>query len=148
MVGYGTVYNGNFPNNNFTQQTLYGQQFPSQQQQQNTMQIGLNGKIVDSEEMVRATEVPLGGYGIFPKADFSEIFIKTWNNNGTTNITRYAAVAPKPVEPVALLEDSQNKVLDRIKELETKIDSLIQAKTQGAPQEIYPVSMEGRKNEF
>ena len=49
----------------------------------------LQGKIVDGEEMVKATEVPFGGYGVFPKADLSEIFIKTWNGNGTTQITSY-----------------------------------------------------------
>jgi hypothetical protein len=55
-------------------------------QQQN---VGINGKIVDSEDIVKATEVPIGGYGVFPKADLSEIYIKTWNNNGTTSILIY-----------------------------------------------------------
>jgi hypothetical protein len=55
-------------------------------QQQN---VGINGKIVDSEDIVKATEVPIGGYGVFPKADLSEIYIKTWNNNGTTSILTY-----------------------------------------------------------
>jgi hypothetical protein len=50
----------------------------------------LNGKLVDGEEMVKATEVPIGSYGIFPKADFSEIYIKSWNNNGTTSIVKFA----------------------------------------------------------
>jgi hypothetical protein len=40
---------------------------------------GLNGKLVDSEDMARVTEVPIGGYGIFPKADLSEVYIKSWN---------------------------------------------------------------------
>ena len=94
MNYYGTNYNGSFypnsPYNNYAKQQAQVQQFPIQQQQ-----MGLNGKIVDSEDMVKATEVPIGGYGIFPKADLSEIFVKTWNNNGTTSIVKYAAVAPQ-----------------------------------------------------
>jgi hypothetical protein len=48
---------------------------------------------VDSEEMVKATEVPIGSYGVFPKADLSEIYLKTWNNNGTTSIIKFTPVA-------------------------------------------------------
>ena len=62
----------------------------------------INGKIVDSEEMVRATEVPMGGYGVFPKADLSEIYLKIWNNNGTTGVVKY-----KPEENKAILEQQQ-----------------------------------------
>ena len=70
--------------NNMPQQMNFTQQMPPSQ---------LNGKIVDSEEMVRATEVPMGSYGIFPKADMSEVFIKIWNQNGTTNIIHYKPAA-------------------------------------------------------
>lgn len=34
--------------------------------------------MVDSLDVAKATEVPIGGYGIFPKADLSEIYIKSW----------------------------------------------------------------------
>jgi hypothetical protein len=37
---------------------------------------GLQGKVVDGVDMVKATEVMFGGYGVFPKADLSEIYIK------------------------------------------------------------------------
>lgn len=54
MNYYGTNYNGSFypnsPYNNYAQQQAQVQQFPIQQQQ-----MGLNGKIVDSEDMVKAT---------------------------------------------------------------------------------------------
>lgn len=138
MNYYGTNYNGSFypnsPYNNYTQQQAQVQQFPIQQQQ-----MGLNGKIVDSEDMVKATEVPIGGYGIFPKADLSEIFVKTWNNNGTTSIVKYAAVAPQTLG-TSTIEDSQSKILSRIDSLESKLDSLIQTKiqVQTQTQDIYP----------
>ena len=41
----------------------------------------LLGKVVDGEDVVKATEVPFGGYGVFPKADLSELYIKSWNND-------------------------------------------------------------------
>ena len=52
----------------------YGQQVVQQQTTTNT----LNGKIVESEDIVRATEIPMGSYGVFPKADLSDIYIKSW----------------------------------------------------------------------
>ena len=37
----------------------------------------VQGKLVDSIEVVKASEVPFGSYGLFPKADLSEIYIKS-----------------------------------------------------------------------
>ena len=108
--------------NNMPQQMNFTQQMqPSQ----------LNGKIVDSEEMVRATEVPMGSYGIFPKADMSEVFIKTWNPNGTTSITHYKPAAAADSTDVRnyqqpLLEDNSDKIIDRIEQMEMKIEELFE----------------------
>lgn len=46
-------------------------QYPRMSQQ--SQSVGLNGKFVDNYDIVKVTEVPMGGYGIFPKADLSEI---------------------------------------------------------------------------
>lgn len=99
------------------------QQMPSSQ---------LNGKIVDSEEMVRATEVPMGSYGIFPKADMSEIFIKTWNPNGTTNIIHYKPAGTADSQnkhdyQQPFLEDKvADKIIDRLEQMEEKIEELFE----------------------
>lgn len=87
----------------------------------------LNGKIVDGEDVVKATEVPIGGYGIFPKADLSEIYLKTWNNNGTTSIITF--------QPIPSQDNSQtqqqfavnnyNELLEKIKNIESKLDNLL-----------------------
>ena len=92
----------------------------------------LNGKIVDSVDMVKVTEVPVGGYGVFPKADLSEIYIKAWNNNGTTNTIVYKP-SPQEVTPVATNEptpaqDSLQTILDQIAALNDKIDNLVTPK--------------------
>lgn len=91
---------------------------------------GLNGKIVDSEDIVRATEVPIGGYGIFPKADLSEIYIKTWNNNGTTSIITFKPSVPEvPVTQGPPQENKEiEKILQRIDALDVKLDSLVTSK--------------------
>lgn len=97
---------------------------PVQQQQQVS---GLNGKIVDSADVVKATEVPMGGYGIFPKADLSEVYIKSWNNNGTTSIITFKPVAvPSAQEPVV----SSNDIINKLNELENKLDSIIDKSTK------------------
>ena len=89
-------------------------------------QIGvLQGKIVDGEEMVRAAEVPFGGYGIFPKADLSEVFVKSWNSNGTTQITTYhpMTVINKDGEE-GKQEDIYTLLLNKIESIEEKINSM------------------------
>jgi hypothetical protein len=84
----------------------------------------LNGKMVDGIDMVKATEVPLGGYGIYPKADLNEIYVKTWNNNGTTNIITY-----KPsIEEIPKEEEdsiSTTQIMEKINRIEEKIDSIL-----------------------
>ena len=79
------------------------------------MQNNINSRIVDSIEMVKAADVPIGGYGIFQKADLSEVYIKSWNQNGTTSIITY-----KPD-----INQMQDPILERLVKLEEKIDSII-----------------------
>ena len=55
----------------------------------------LQGKIVDSADMVKVTEVPFGGFAVFPKGDMSEIYVKNWSSNGTTQIITYKPVIPE-----------------------------------------------------
>lgn len=86
----------------------------------------LNGKVVDSADVVRATEVPIGGYGIFPKADLSEVYVKSWNNNGTTSIITFKPEPPQaneePSSPLSFVE-----IKEQIERLETKVDNLCAA---------------------
>ena len=116
-----------------TQPPQQPQQIPQQPQM---MPSGLNGKIVDGPEMVRATEVPIGGYAIFPKADLSEIYIKAWNPNGTTNIITFKPIVPEPITPQEE-GNNVNQILQRIDMLESKIDSLfMENKSLGVKKEV------------
>lgn len=120
-------YLGNYPYNYVNQyvQQPQPQQFISQPMAPQTQQPqSLNGKIVDSEDVVKATEVPIGGYGIFPKADLSEIYIKSWNNNGTTSIITFKPIIQEVKEPQTV-EDNSLKIIERLNALDAKIDSLM-----------------------
>lgn len=79
------------------------------------------GKIVDSIETARAQEVPLGSYAVFPKADMSCVYIKTWQPDGTTSVIEYprAMTTEEPEEP-----DILQNIYSSIAELNNKIDKL------------------------
>ena len=116
--------NYNFYPNNFNNANSPYMNYNNQQGIMN--QMGLNGKIVDSEEMVRVTEVPIGGYGVFPKADFSEIYMKIWNNNGTTRLIKYQTVLEKnKAEQVADLNASVGKIMERLDQLENRLTEML-----------------------
>ena len=89
----------------FQQQLQMPQQMYPQQIPQQTFTIG--GKIVDSVEVVKATDVPMNGQMFyFPKADGSEIYGKYWRNDGRTEIVTY-----KPyIVPNDELANNDNKV--------------------------------------
>lgn len=70
-------------------QSQYGQQIPAQQ-------IGLNGEVVDSIDVVKAKNVDMSGNVTFyPKADLSEIYTKQLQMDGTSRIVTYRAVQPE-----------------------------------------------------
>ena len=65
----------------------YQQQFPQQIMPQ---QAGLCGRMVNSVEEVTANDVPMNApFAIFPKADGSEIYIKSWSANGLIQTVTY-----------------------------------------------------------
>lgn len=125
----------NSPINQFTPQVpQMAQQQINPQPQMNV----LNGKIVDSEDIVKATEVPIGGYGVFPKADLSEIYVKSWNNNGTTSVITYQPVVTSTPQSDKALPDSSIilQLFQKMENVENKLDTFMQTqKTPAAAQE-------------
>lgn len=119
-----------YPNNYYPNYS-----YQNQQQQQQMVVPSLQGKVVDSIEMVRVNEVPFGGFGVFPKGDLSEIYIKSWNNNGTTQINTYK---PVPVEETKEVKDNslRDELLAKITTLNEKLDLLMNS---AAGQGIKPV---------
>lgn len=126
---YMQQYSGNYMMPQPPMPIMSQNNMPSQQGQPQTST--LNGKLVDSLDVAKATEVPIGGYGIFPKADLSEIYIKSWNSNGTTSIITFKPIAPEenPTSATQQENNISNMLIQKISELENKIDMLIQPKT-------------------
>ena len=86
------------------------QQF--QQTLQPTNQIPAIGKVVESMDIVKVTDIPMDGNTYyFPKADGTEIYSKQFMSNGQTRILTF-----KP-----LLEDNPNTLSNN--EEKTKIDT-------------------------
>lgn len=66
---------------------------PTQMSVTNNQQMNVIGKIVDSLEMVKSTDIPMdGNLYYFPKADGTEIFGKQWLPNGQTRILNFKPV--------------------------------------------------------
>lgn len=126
---YMQQYSGNYMMSQPPIPMMSQNNIPSQQGQPQAST--LNGKLVDSLDVAKATEVPIGGYGIFPKADLSEIYIKSWNSNGTTSIITFKPIAPEenPTSATQQEKSMSNVLIQKITELENKIDMLIQPKT-------------------
>lgn len=113
----------NYYPNNYYQNYSYGNNMYQPQQSQPIVAT-LQGKIVDSVDMVRVNEVPFGGFGVFPKGDLSEIYVKSWNNNGTTQINTYR---PVPIEDVKETKgvSVRDELLEKINVLNEKLDALM-----------------------
>lgn len=131
-----------YPNNNFYQ----GYSNYNTYQPAGMPAAALQGKIVDSLDMVKANEVPFGGFGIFPKGDLSEIYIKSWNSNGTTQINTYKPV-PKEESVETKENNSTSELLEKINNLNEKLDLLISGK-QNTPQKATPIVKDAKVNAY
>lgn len=150
-------YPANFYSNYPQPQSIYGynqNQIPNYQAQQSQLAASNNqipGKIVDSQEVARVSDIPFGGYGIFPKADLSEVYIKMWNNNGTTSLVCFKPIVEGQVVKEEEKEDRRyhdgkeskeslsheeynklhEKLLEKINQLEEKIDEMQKQQQNG-----------------
>lgn len=85
------------------------------------------GKIVESIDIVKATDIPMdGNCYYFPKADGTEVYAKRWLSNGTTEVVTYkpsmeAVPAQESLEQKTLHGDILEK-LDGIEERIGKIE--------------------------
>lgn len=97
------------------------------------------GKMVDSIDVVKATDIPMDGNTYyFPKADGTEVYCKQWLQNGTTRILTFKPVLednPNNVSSdteklkISLSDDVTEVFMKRFDELEKRIDDLMPKKT-------------------
>ena len=146
--------------NFYPQMNNYGQMMPNpymdrmaqlQQYQQNLQQpivpaqtpvsnqMSALGKMVDSIDVVKATDIPMDGNAYyFPKADGTEVYCKQWLQNGTTRILTFKPVLednPNNVSSdteklkISLSDEVTDVFMKRFDELEKRIDDLMPKKT-------------------
>lgn len=111
----------------------------SLQQPVSQAQMSAIGKIVDSIDVVKATDIPMDGNSYyFPKADGTEVYCKQWLQNGTTRILTFKPVFednPNNVSSnteklkISISDDVTEAFMKRFDELEKRIDDLIPKKT-------------------
>ena len=79
---------------NFLQNYQQNLQQPMiQAQMSGANQMSALGKMVDSIDVVKATDIPMDGNAYyFPKADGTEVYCKQWLQNGTTRILTFKPV--------------------------------------------------------
>ena len=98
-------------------------------------QMSTLGKMVDSIDVVKATDIPMDGNAYyFPKADGTEVYCKQWLQNGTTRILTFKPVLednPNNVSSdteklkISLSDEVTDVFMKRFDELEKRIDDLM-----------------------
>ena len=115
------------------QQSLQQPMLPTQMS--GTNQMSALGKMVDSIDVVKATDIPMDGNTYyFPKADGTEVYCKQWLQNGTTRILTFKPVFednPNNLSydteklKIRISDDVTEVFMKRFDELEKRIDDLI-----------------------
>lgn len=80
------------------------------------------GRVVNSENDITPNEVPMdGSVSLFPLADYTKIFAKQWNQDGTIKTTVYIMDNPSNSNPSsASFEDVVMKRFDNLEGLITR----------------------------
>lgn len=93
---------------------------------------GLQGKIVESIDVVKATDIPLdGSTSYFPLTDNSAIVTKKLKSDGTSEIIVYKPAEEKETQKFATMEDLDNKMKEiDLSELDDLKDDLREVKKQ------------------
>lgn len=116
-----TPYMGN--TNPYMYQQNQSVQIPYGQQQ--SQQPTLYGKIVDSFEMAKNQDVPIGMTGVYPKGDESAVYIKSWLPNGVTQTKEYRLYEEEIVKEAPLDWNGRfDEIYECIDELSKKIDKI------------------------
>lgn len=126
-----------YPNPYLFQQPAY--QMPQYQSYQPSVNVAqINGRLIDNIDSVTANEVSMQGINVFPKNDLSEVFIKSWQPNGTIQTLKFVKSADlsnfKLIDGKNIDEDKndagngdlavQNGILDRLTAIENELKQI------------------------
>ena len=126
-----TPYAWQNPYNPYNQQYTnpYQQQPDAQQMQPNYQQApvpqqikGINGRVIGNVNEVTPNEVPMdGNISLFPMNDYSCIYAKMWNTDGTIQTIKFIPVVDNVQEaPQAkqLTDEHYNNIVERLDKIE------------------------------
>ena len=123
------------------QQTIQPPVVPTQMSGAN--QFPTLGKMVESIDIVKATDIPIdGNIYYFPKADGTEIYSKTWLPNGQTRILTFKPVLEDNPNTLSQNEEKLNlevlgEVLEGIQnDIKTLTDKIDKIKPTRAKREV------------
>ena len=125
------------------QQQFYSQPAALQQYQQppyiQQAAQRINGRVVQSADMITANDVPMdGSVAFFPTQDLSEIYAKSWDANGKIVTRLFKPVSDSyPSNPtqdteklkIGLSDEATEVFMKRFDELEKRINDLMPKKT-------------------
>ena len=113
-----------------------------QQNLQQPNQMMALGKVVESIDIVKATDIPMdGNMYYFPKADGKEIYSKQWLQNGTTSIIIFKPMDGDEnidIEKQSKMEEfkiSLNDIKSDLKSLNEKIEKITKTNTTKSKKE-------------
>lgn len=109
----------------------YPPNFQSQQQTvfQQPAQPPFTGRFIGDVSEVVPSEVPMDGRAaLFPNRSLEEVYLKMWNRDGQLKTFRYILDPTQNlnVQAPSQQEDTQSLLLQKIDELEAKINSMTQ----------------------
>lgn len=147
---YGNPYQQPVQQMQSQQQPVYNQM---QQVPQQIQQPQLIGHIVDSQETIQASDVPMNApYALFPKNDLSEIYLKSWTANGTIQTIVFKPVQNQQTEnlpstqsemKIGLSDDATEAFMKRFDELGRKLDELENSMSNAKPKTRSTVKKDG-----
>lgn len=99
---------------------------------QQPSQVPFTGRFIGDVSEVVPSEVPMDGRAaLFPNKTLEEVYLKMWNRDGQLKTFRYILDPTQNlnVQAPSQQEDNQNLLLQRIDELEAKINGMMEAKS-------------------
>ena len=108
-------------------------QIPANQQNQffnqpNRFQ-SIPGRTVNNLDEITPQEVPMdGSVSLFPQADYSAIYAKTWTKDGTIATMKFIPEKQEPAPTPNFLEEKINKIDKRISSLENRMNKFAKSR--------------------
>ena len=85
----------------------------------------LPGRVVNSPDDIRASEIPMDGtVAVFPSSDYSYVVLKAWNSNGSIQTEIYQHVNPNAeAKPDPKFEEFKMALNERLDKFEKMLTS-------------------------